>query len=113
MFIRVNLWLILFAAFLCACNSSQVAHTPAPTPIPTCSPASDFTNLDKILERVAPKHGGIALVLVKDNKVIYRKSFGRHTPETIVPIASASKWLSGAVIMTLVEEGKLSLDDTV
>ena len=110
---RLNLWLVFLAAFLCACNSSQIADTPAPTPAPTVSAAYDFTNLDKILERVAPKHGGIALVLVKEDRVIYRKSFGRHTPETVVPIASASKWLSGALIMTLVDEGKLSLDDAV
>ena len=53
------------------------------------------------------------MVLVKGDKVIYRKSFGRHSADEIVPVASASKWLSGAVIMSLVEEGKLSLDDTV
>jgi CubicO group peptidase (beta-lactamase class C family) len=112
---RVNLWLILLAVFLCACGSPRTVDTPAPTPSPTISTdrTYDFTNLDKILERVAPKHNGIALVLVKDDKVIYRKSFGRHTPETVVPIASASKWLSGAVIMSLVDEGKLSLDDPV
>ena len=115
MFFRVNLWLIFFAAFLCACDSPRIPDTPAPTPSPTISAERtyDFTTLDEILERVAPKHGGIALVLVKDDKVIYRKSFGRHTPETVVPIASASKWLSGALIMTLVDEGKLSLDDPV
>ena len=54
-----------------------------------------------------------ALVLIKDDKVIYRKSFGSHTADKVVPVASASKWLSGALIMTLVDEGKLSLDDTV
>jgi CubicO group peptidase (beta-lactamase class C family) len=50
---------------------------------------------------------------VKDNKVIYRKSFGGHGTEKVVPIASASKWLAGALIMTLVDDGKLSLDDKV
>ena len=45
--------------------------------------------------------------------MIYRKSFGSHTADKVVPIASASKWLSGAVIMSLVDEGKLSLDDKV
>lgn len=113
MLFRLNLWLILFAALLCGCNSPQIADTPAPSPTPASSAAYDFTNLDRILQRITPKHGGIALVLVKDDEVIYRKSFGRHNPETVVPIASASKWLSGAVIMTLVDEGKLSLYDPV
>lgn len=116
---RLNLWLIFLVAFLCACNSSPTADKPTPTPSPTPAPTParpaeyDFTNVDRILERISPKHGGIALVLVTDDNVIYRQSFGRHTPETVVPIASASKWLSGAVIMTLVDEGKLSLDDPV
>jgi CubicO group peptidase (beta-lactamase class C family) len=50
---------------------------------------------------------------VKDEKVIYRKGFGSHQPDRVIPIASASKWLAGAVIMSLVDEGKLSLDDRV
>jgi CubicO group peptidase (beta-lactamase class C family) len=73
----------------------------------------DFTTVDNILERAAPRLGGCALLLIEDDKVIYRKSFGRYGADKVVPIASASKWLSGALIMTLVDEGKLSLDDTV
>jgi CubicO group peptidase (beta-lactamase class C family) len=73
----------------------------------------DFTVVDKILERAAPRLGGCALVLIKDDKVVYRKSFGRYGADKLVPIASASKWLSGALIMTLVDDGKLSLDDRV
>ena len=75
--------------------------------------AYDFTALDKILERSAPGLGGCALLLIQDDRVIYRKSFGRHGADRVVPIASASKWLSGALIMTLVDEGKLSLDDKI
>ena len=73
----------------------------------------DFASIDSLLERIGRKHGGCALVLVKDEKIIYRKAFGRYGPDKVVPIASASKWLSGALIMTLVDDGKLSLDDKV
>jgi len=76
-------------------------------------PSYDFATVDNILEQAAPGFGGCALLLIKDNKVVYRKSFGGFEAEKVVPIASASKWLSGALIMTLVEDGKLSLDDTV
>jgi CubicO group peptidase (beta-lactamase class C family) len=76
-------------------------------------PSYDFTTVDNILERAAPGFGGCALLLIKDDKVVYRKSFGRYEADKVVPIASASKWLSGALIMTLVDDGKLSLDDTV
>jgi CubicO group peptidase (beta-lactamase class C family) len=43
--------------------------------------------------------------------VVYEKCFGTYTPATVVLIASAGKWLAAATIMTLVDEGKLSLDD--
>jgi len=36
-----------------------------------------------------------------------------YTISTKQPIASCSKWLSAALVMTFVEEGKLKLDDTV
>lgn len=54
---------------------------------------------------------GAAVLVAKDNQVVYEKSFGNYTPETQVFIASAGKWLAAATIMTLVNEGKLSLDD--
>lgn len=40
----------------------------------------------------------------------YDQSFGVWTLDAQVPIASASKWLSAAAIMTLVDEGLLNLD---
>lgn len=71
----------------------------------------DFTALDTLLKREAPKNGGMALVLVKDGIIIYDKGVSGMTSDTVIPIASATKWLSGAVIMALVDEGVLSLDD--
>ncbi len=94
------------------------ANTNAATASTSASPQStpaayDFTSLDKLLEQVARKHGGCALVVVKDNRVLYRKGFGTHKTDQVIPIASASKWLSGALLMSFVDEGKLSLDDPV
>ena len=85
---------------------------PAPA-APAPAESYDFTALDRILERAAPRLGGYALVLVKDGRVVYRKAFGRFSADKVVPVASASKWLSGAVIMALVDEGRLRLDDPV
>lgn len=98
-----------------ASGSNDSPQAPATSnAVPAASQESyDFTAVDKILERAAPQLGGCALVLVKDGKVIYRKAFGRFAPDKVVPIASASKWLSGAVLMSLVDEGKLRLDDPV
>ncbi|MGD2250140.1 MAG: serine hydrolase domain-containing protein [Candidatus Methanofastidiosia archaeon] len=54
----------------------------------------------------------MALVLMKDGEIIYDKGFSGLTGDSVIPIASATKWLSGGVIMALVDEGVLSLDDT-
>jgi CubicO group peptidase (beta-lactamase class C family) len=97
-------------------GQQQTSNQPAPssTASPATTPDSfDFTSIDDLLAGIARKHGGCALVLVKDEKVIYRKGFGSHGPDRVIPIASASKWLAGALIMSLVDEGKLSLDDQV
>ena len=112
----------LFLLALASCNPPRSSNSSAdqsqPTPSPTVSQKTtnasyDFTSLDNLLQEVARKHGGCALVVVKDKTVIYRKAFGSHGPDQVIPIASASKWLSGAVIMGLVDDGLLSLDDQV
>jgi CubicO group peptidase (beta-lactamase class C family) len=126
-----NLFAALFLAecifTLTSCNLQRTSNNSSPqrpdTPAQTAPNSNsiaeatqtsyDFTNIDNILERAVPRLGGCALLLIKDEKVIYRKSFGRFEADRVVPIASASKWLSGALIMTLVDEGKISLDDKV
>ncbi len=84
------------------------------------------------------KMGGRAILMIyKDGKIVYTKSvsdlnaqqkfaikavaerqgkdanFDAYTIDTKIPIASCSKWLSAALIMTFVDEGKLNLTDTV
>jgi serine-type D-Ala-D-Ala carboxypeptidase/endopeptidase len=114
-FVIVFSWTLFF--FACAsCN--RPANDSQPTPSPTVSRETtrasyDFTALDNLLEEIARRHGGCALAVVKDKEVIYRNGFGSHGPDKVIPIASASKWLSGAVIMSLVDDGLLSLDDQV
>lgn len=62
------------------------------------------------LERLG---GGASIVLVQQGRVVFLKHYGDFDSSTVVPIASASKWVSASVIMALVDEGKLSLDDRV
>jgi CubicO group peptidase (beta-lactamase class C family) len=49
----------------------------------------------------------------KDGKIIYQKTLGEFTPKTPAPIASCSKWLTAALVMIFVDEGKISLDDPI
>ena len=87
-----------------------ISQNPAVEPVDKDA-VYDFYALDHLLKREAPKHNGIALILVKDGHIIYDKGFGGFTSHTVIPIASASKWLSAGVIMALVDEGVLSLND--
>jgi len=74
---------------------------------------STFDRIDAVLEEAAETNGGCALVVWIDGETVYENGFGGLMPETVIPIVSASKWLAGATIMTLVDEGLLSLDDRV
>ncbi|MBL7745192.1 MAG: beta-lactamase family protein [Chitinophagaceae bacterium] len=106
---------------------------------PACSFAqNDFSRLDNWLEKNTPDMGGRAVLLIwKDGKIIYSqeenemsrrqkmvrrfiaKRQGKNadtnnfTTTSKQMIASCSKWLSAALVMTFADEGKLKLTDTV
>ncbi|NQD72776.1 beta-lactamase family protein [Sphingobacterium shayense] len=75
------------------------------------------TGLKEIADQY--KAVGLAVVVVKDNKPIYKKAIGLQDIENNIPlstshlfrIASISKSFSATAIMQLVEQGKISLDD--
>jgi CubicO group peptidase (beta-lactamase class C family) len=79
------------------------------------SPAYDFSTVEASIQGQvnAGTFPGASLLLFKDGEPIYEHYFGTFGPTTTVPIASSTKWLSGAVIMSLVDDGVISLDDTV
>jgi CubicO group peptidase (beta-lactamase class C family) len=75
--------------------------------------AQDFSAVDKYLEEHLAAYDDNVVVLVSQHgRLIYKKEINLHADDKRV-IASASKWLSGAVIMSLVDDRKLSLTDTV
>lgn len=74
----------------------------------------DFTELNKQIDNHSKELGGNVVALIyKDNKVIYEKKVGDFDKRSVIPIASCSKWLTAALVMELVDEGKISLDDKV
>lgn len=82
---------------------------------PATEAVSDVAPVTNIIEDAVSKNRlrGAAIMLVKNNRVIYKKAFGNYSVDQVVPIASSSKWISASVIMSVVEEGKLSLDDPI
>ncbi len=74
----------------------------------------NFTELGAKLEASKAELGGKAVILVyKDGKIVFEKSVGEFTPKTQAPIAASTQWLTAALVMSYVDEGKLSLDDKV
>lgn len=56
---------------------------------------------------------GASLLILQDGKMVHQAAYGSYDLSRVVPIASASKWLSGAVIMTFVEDGLIDLDKPI
>lgn len=54
---------------------------------------------------------GAGLYLARDGVVLYEAYFGTYDETTTVALASATKWLSGATLVALVDREKLRLDD--
>jgi len=75
----------------------------------------DFTQIDSLVNRWIKQgyYPGAALVVSKDNEVIYKKYYGNYHPSTVVFIASSGKWLAAATIAAVVDEGKPSWNDKV
>jgi len=73
----------------------------------------DMAEVNQFLSSAAPAAGGMALVVVKDGKIIESAGYARFGPGTVVDIGSASRWLAVAAMMTLVDQGTLALDDPV
>jgi CubicO group peptidase (beta-lactamase class C family) len=106
LFMRIGLAMVLTIAVEGAFSRQAAAQT-------RCS--YDFSEVTALAQGIvdsAPLDGA-SLILIKDGQVIYERYFGTYDADTKAPIASASKWLSGATLMTLVDERKLDLDDQV
>jgi CubicO group peptidase (beta-lactamase class C family) len=55
----------------------------------------------------------IVTMIWKGDSLVYKKELGEFNSKTQAPIASCSKWLTAALVMQFVDEGKLTLDDKI
>jgi CubicO group peptidase (beta-lactamase class C family) len=72
-----------------------------------------FADLNDLLTRHQKALGENLVGMVWTDTLVYKKVLGDFTERTIAPIGSASKWLTTALVMQFVDEGKISLDDKV
>lgn len=100
----------LVATFTLQPERQAPPAAPAATPASTANP--DWAGTIAAAEKAVKdnKLSGASLLVIKGDQILLERYFGSYTKDTVIPIASSSKWLSGAVIMSLVDEGKLTLD---
>ncbi|MFN4294770.1 MAG: serine hydrolase domain-containing protein, partial [Thermoflexales bacterium] len=73
----------------------------------------DFSKIEAHIQRLierAPLNGA-ALSVAHRGALIYERAFGSYSLDMRVAVASGSKWVSGAVIASLIGDGALHLDE--
>jgi len=133
MAIRVSYVLVvLVCAAVLAAGCTQQVPVPSQAPATTgtvakTSPAADLTTLVPLFDAYAEKTfnqsnvPGMAVAIVRDDKVVYLRTFGvKNTttkepvgPDTRFQLASISKSVTGTMIAEMVGKGELSWDDTI
>jgi CubicO group peptidase (beta-lactamase class C family) len=74
----------------------------------------NWTELETELQAKQKILGTDAVAVIwKGDSLVYKKEMGAFNSKTQAPIASCSKWLTAALVMQFVDEGKISLDDKV
>ncbi len=75
----------------------------------------DFSSVTEFVQRMVDERAmkGAAMALIKNDRVIYKEVFGAFQADTVLPIASASKWFAVTPVLALVDDGVFSLDAKV
>src|SRR4051812_27238619 len=83
--------------------------------------AERLTRIDRLFQQYVDEAriGGAVALVLQDGKPVYERAFGwsdkeagrKMTTDTIFRIASQTKALTSAAILSLMEEGKIGLSD--
>ncbi|MDF7821546.1 serine hydrolase [Runella sp. MFBS21] len=80
-----------------------------PTPPPTL-----YQKLDNFIRNNSSNYDNNIMVFIHNgDSLVYSYKQGIYSEDNALRIASSSKWLTAAVIMSLVDEKKLKLDDKI
>lgn len=100
----VSASILLFTA--CSGDNDGSSNDPGTDP-----EVPDFSVLSPIIEEFEVQD--MAVMIGDSNGVLYTYEKGDFTIDSQVYIASANKWLTGATIWRLIEQGVISRDDTI
>ena len=101
--------LVVFC-FLSSCKKEDdIGGTPIPPPT-----MYDFTAVGALMESYeADFNGAVLLAVMRDDSLIYEKQIGQIGMDSRIPVASVSKWVSGAVLLALDDAGILDINAPV
>ncbi|PJF47928.1 MAG: class A beta-lactamase-related serine hydrolase [Chloroflexi bacterium] len=73
----------------------------------------DFSKIEAHIQGLIARTplNGAALSIAHRGTLIYERAFGSYSPDMRVAVASGSKWVSAAVIASLMSDGMLHLDE--
>jgi len=74
---------------------------------PICNPAPIDDAVERLLADFPGLLDGAGLIVGDRDGILYEGYFGGYTPDTVVPLASASKLVSAVAVMTLVDAGQI------
>lgn len=100
--------LVSLGSVLVLTLAPALAQSPAPAPAPAPAIPAIQKAFDAVVHEL--KLGGAGLAVVTADQELHRSHHGDVNGAAVLPIASASKWLATATVLTLVDEGKLDLD---
>lgn len=114
--------MIWFAATrVCAASATALALIAVASP--AAAQTAPLEGLDAYIEKVRAEWQvpGLAVAIVKDDRIVYAKGFGTREigkdepvdPDTVFAIGSASKAFTGAALAMLVDEKKIGWDGAV
>jgi CubicO group peptidase (beta-lactamase class C family) len=110
MLVLVGAGVLALVAISCSGGTADNAGSPT-----THTGPPTFDDVDAAMTRRVADEGldGGAVLVVQHGHVIHRAIYGQYHGDETISIASASKWLTAATLMTLVDDGKLTLDDPI
>src|SRR5436190_13377646 len=119
----VALGVLLAVPALAQQTSGQATSSPAWRGKSTGFDPARLTRIDSAIQRAVDRSeiGGAVALVIRDGQTVYERAFGwsdreanrKMTTDAIFRIASQTKALTSVAIMTLVEEGKIALNDPV